>query len=351
MSYSDLETSLDIRPEGPLEDGPERDGLVFPINVHESLAASNGLKQREKRGIILSFWVVGNLILIWFLAGWLRQLIPQYYFLIVVLAELFLQATVGTFLLRFILDEGTMISEMQSKDNSFAKYFGIYHEHLAEEETAYPFDTIEFADGSYGVYIQCLMGYNTNRASANTYTVNGEIQQLINKSGMSHRVVYSNEKFSNSSAAAELRKVVAGVEDPKLFKAYREILQGLLVTANEQSNVMCTTYIIYAKTRIQKEDLRPLVDQILGVVRSEETAYREVVTLSYQDIVEFYRNYYKLDVLDMGLIRVHQAAKKAVSCPVKVLKVYGKSGKVYTTPDFNKTKKQVLQDFGLEQVN
>lgn len=349
MPFEDLNTSLEVRPD---EDGIEEENrLIFPINVHESLSASSGLKQGEKRGIILSFWIVGNLILVWFLAGWLRQILPQYYLLIVVLVELALQATVGTFLLRFILDEGTMISEMQSKDNSFAKYFGIYHEHLAEEEAAYPFDTIEFADGSYGVYIQCLMGYNTNRASINTYNVNREIQQLINKSGMPHRIVYDNEKFSNSAAATELRKVVSGVSDPRLFKAYREIVQGLLTIANEQSNVLCTTYIIYAKTRIQKEDLKPLVEQILGLVSSEETAYREVSTLSYQDIVEFYRNYYKLDVLDMGLIRVHSASRKAVSCPVKVLKVYGKSGKTYTTPDLAKTKKQVLQDFGLEQVN
>ena len=350
MAMTDLEVDLGLQASDDSESGGT-DRLVFPLNVHESLQASGGLKPGEKRGIILSFWFVACALLGWFLAGWLRQLTPHHYFLIVVLVELILQATVGVFILRIVMDESTMIEEMENRDNSFAKYFGIYREHIAAEEAVYPFDIIEFSDGSYGVYIQFLMGYNTNNASAMTYEVNRTIQSLINKSGMSHRVVFSNERFSNSAAAEELRSVVAGVKDPRLFAAYRQIVQGLLKIANEESNVVSATYIIYAKTRIEKEELTKLVDNILSTVASNDTAYREVTTMSYQDIVEFYRNVYKLDVLDMGLIRVHSAAKKTISCPVKVLKVYGRSGKVYTTPDFAKTKKNLLADYGLESVN
>lgn len=344
----DLERDLGIA-SATTEDG--KDKLVFPLNVHESLAASGSLRKGEKTGIVVSFWLLACGLLAWFLAGWLRQVIPGYYGWIVLGIEVALQLTVGVFILRWVLDERTMMSEMDGANNSFAKFFGIYHEIVSQEGSTYPFDVIEFADGSYGVYIQFLLGYNTNQASAATYEVNRVVQSMINKSGMAHKVLYTNEKFANSSAADELRKVVAGVEDPRLFKAYRDIVQGILKTASEESNVLCATYVIYAKTRIQKEELTQLVINILNTVGAEDTAYREVSTLSYDDIVEFYRNYYKLDVLDMGLIRVHAVKRKSISCSLRLLRVYGESGKVYNTQDMKRLRSEILREHGLEQVN
>lgn len=352
MRDVDLERDLGISVSQVDESAADgQDKLVFPLNVHESLAASSGLKKSEKTGIILSFWLLASGLLAWFLGGWLRQVIPAYYGWVVLAVEVVLQLTVGTFILRWALDERTLMSEMDGSNNSFAKFFGIYHEILSEEGSTYPFDVIEFNDGSYAVYIQFLMGYNTNQASAATYDVNKTIQQLINKSGMSHRILYCNERFGNSAAADNLRKVVAGIEDPRLFKAYRDIVQGILKTAEEESNVVCPTYVIFAKTQIQKEELTSLVTNILNTVKAEDTAYREVATLSYEDIVEFYRIYYKLDVLDMGLIRVHAVKKKSISCSLKLLKVYGKSGKSYTTADMKQLQTNILREHGLEQVN
>lgn len=329
----------------------EQDRLVFPINVHDSLAASGSLKRGEKAGIIISFWVVGCIILAWVLASWLRQVLPAYYGWVVLAVEVLLQLTVGVFLLRFVLDENTLVSEMEQQDNSFAKYFSIYHEILAGEDSSYPFDVIEFSDGSYGVYIRFLLGYNTNTTSNNTYEINHTIQMLINKSGMDHKVVYSNEPFTNSVAADNLRNTVNQIKDPNFFKVYREVVQGYLKIASEESNVLCATYVIYAKTRIQKDDLTQLVTNILNTVSSEDSAYREVSTMSYDDIVEFYRSFYKLDVFDMGMVRTHTVQAKKVSCSLKLLRVYGKSGRVYNTADMRKLRERILADYGLEQMN
>ena len=327
------------------------DTLVFPMNVHESLQSAGGLKKSEKTSIIISFWVVACLALAWFLAGWLRQIVPQHYVLVVILVEIALQLTVGNILVRWMFDERALAAELKGGNNLFARYFGIYREHIAGEDSPYPFDFIEFSDGSYGVYIQFLLGYNTTQASRATYAVNKEVQRIINRSGLSHRVIFMNEKFSNSSAAEELRKVVRNIEDPRLFSAYRDIVQGILTAANRESNVLCMTYVLYAKTTIQKEELTKTVNSILGAVKAEDTAYREVTTMSFDDIVEFYRIYYKLDILDMGLIRAHAGKKSMVSCALKLLRVYGKSGKVYNTPEMERLVSNVLEGSGLTQVN
>lgn len=325
--------------------------LIFPINVHDSLASSGSLKKGEKTGIILSFWVAGCAILGWFLASWLRTILPGYYGWIVLGVEVVLQLTVGVLLLRFLLDESTMVSELENKDNSFAKYFQVYHEMLAGDGNNYTFDVMEFSDGSYAVYIRFLFGYNTTGNSQNTYEINKAIQTHISKSGMAHKTIYSTEPFVNSNAAENLRKIVNRIEDPNLFAAYRQVVQGYLNIAATESNVLCTTYIIYAKTRIQKDDLPKLVTQILNTVESEDSAYREVYTMSYHDIVEFYRNYYKLDVFDMGMVRSTAVKAKKIACSVKLLRVYGKSGKTYNTGDMKKFKQRILEEHGLRQAN
>lgn len=326
------------------------DRLVFPINVHESMAASTGLKKGEKNRIMFSFWIVGSLLLAWFLGGWLRNILPNYYLIIVIGIELILQSTVGVILLRMLLDEKMLVSEADNQDNSFARYFGIYHEILSSESN-YPFDLIEFTDGSYGVFIQFRLGHNTNHLSASTYDVNKGIQKLINKSGMPHKIVFSNEDFGNSHAANSMREVVKGIQDPRLFKVYRDIVHGVLNIANEESNLLCMTYIIYAKTRIHKEELTRLVTQILDTVKSSTTAYREVHILSYPEIVEFYRRQYKLDVIDMGMIRVRAVKRKNLVCALKLLRVYGKSGKVYETGEWKKLTSELLKEHGLFPVN
>ena len=325
--------------------------LVFPANVHESIQASGSLKKSEKSGIIISFWVFASALLAWFLAGWLRTLIPDFYFWVVIGIELVLQLTVGLLILRYVLDEGTLLSELSNDNNSFSKYFGIYHEIISQDRSAYPFDVIEFTDGSHAVYIQFLLGYNTNRASTATYEVNRQIQSLLNKSGMYHKILFMNENFANSDAAERLRNSVSTITDPRLFKVYRDIVRGVLDVAENESNVLSATYVIYAKTRMQKEDLPRLVTNILNLVKAEDTAYREVSTLAYEDIVELYRIYYKLDVLDMGLLRVHSAKRKNIALTLKLLRVYGASGKVYNTADMKNLQAAILREHGLEQVN
>lgn len=330
----------------------EQDKLVFPINVHESLQASAGLRKGEKVGIILSFWIFGCAILGWILAGWLRAIAPSFYGWLTLAVEVILQLTVGAYILRYALDERAVFVEMNNQDQSFATYFKIYKEIKAGDGTPYPFDILEFDDGSYGVFIECRLGHTTQRRSVNTYEANKAVIDILNKSGLPRKTFYHNESFKTSQAAQDLRDLLKGIDDPNLFNAYRDIVQNYLRIAEEESNVICVTYLVYAPTRIAKDELLATVNSIFTAFEREETAYRQVSALRYEEIVEFLRQYYRLEVLDMGLIRAHIAEKKnTFNCPVKVLKLYGKSGKIYANEDFKRLSTEILSEGGLESVN
>lgn len=325
--------------------------LIFPINVHESLQASSGLKQGEKLGIMVSFWLFGCAILGWFLASWLRTILPDYYFALVIIIELVLQLTVGVYLLRFALDERSIFAEMNNNVTTFADYFKIYKE-IKAEDSKYPFDILEFDDGSYGVFIECRLGQNTQYRSDNTYAANKAVVEILNKVGLPRKTFYHNESFKSSKAAQDLRDILKGISDPALFSVYRDIVQNYLRVAEEESNVLCVTHLVYASTRAAKDDLLTTLNQLFTALQRDETVYRQVSVLSYDEVVEFLRHYYRLEVLDMGLIRAHIAEKKSdFNCPVKVLKLYGSSGKIYANDEFKKLREEVLSEGGLTSVN
>lgn len=324
--------------------------MIFPLNVHESLKSSGGLKKSEKTGIIVSIWLLVCGVLGWFLMSWLQSILPSYYIMITLLVEVALQLTVGVYLLRFVLDEKAMFQEVEKRDLSFAQYFKIYREIVAEDGSALPFDVIEFNDGSYGVYIQLRLGFNTNVRSNNTYVTNHQFIEAINKAGLCHKTYFHNEQFKSSKAADDLRQILNGIRDPKLFNSYRAVVQNYLELAENESNVLCVTHLIYAQTRIQKDEFVDNMNSLLAILDRLETVYREITVLKYDDIVSFLQDYYKLDVLDMGLVRANIALtkKESVASSVRVLKLYSKSGKIYTNKEFHQLKADILKQDGLE---
>lgn len=326
--------------------------MVFPLNVHESLKSAGGLKKGEKTGIIVSLWLLVCGILGWFLMSWL-QTIMSHYILVTLIAELLFNATVGVYLLRFILDEKAMFQEIEKRDLSFAQYFKIYRELKTGDGSPLPFDVIEFNDGSYGAFIQLRLGFNTNLRSNNTYEANRNFADSLNKAGLPHKTFYHNEQFKTSQAAEDLRQILAGIKDPKLFDSYRSVIQNYLELAENESNVLCVTHLVYAQTRIQKDDFIDTMNALIAILERFETVYREISVLKYDDIVNFLQDYYKLDVLDMGLVRANIALTKKdyQSTSVHVLKLYSKSGKIYTNKEFKQLRTEILKQDGLEGIS
>ncbi len=326
--------------------------MIFPINVHESLKSSGGLKKSEKTGIAVAFWLFICGVLGWFLMSWLQSVVPKYYILITILVEIVLQLTVGVYLLRFALDEKAMFQEVEKRDLSFAQYFKIYREIKSGDGSQLPFDVIEFNDGSWGVFIQLRLGFNTNARSSNTFNTNHKFEETLNKAGLPHKTFYHNELFKSSQSAEDLRQILNGIKDPRLFKAYRSVIQNYLEIADNESNVICVTHLIYAQTRVQKDELVGTINSLMDTLTRFETVYREVTLLKYEEIVAFLQDYYKLDVLDMGMVRanVALAKKEAVATSVHVLKLYSKSGKIYTNKEFKQLRAEIMKQDGLEQA-
>ena len=304
------------------------DGLIFPINVHESLRASGGFKPGEKAGVILSLWVFFNVVLAWVVASFLRTITPQYYGWITFALIVILQLTVGVYILMWITDSSGITVE-SSNDTSFANYFRIYKNSEIILNDSY--SVLEYDDGSYGLFLQCRMGYNTDMKSKATWNANREIASLLLNYGMSYNIVYANEQFKSSKDCEALLNQLTRIEYGKLFEAQRDILQNLLDISEQQSNVQCFTVIIYASTQIQKDSLPSLIKKIETTFVTNDTCYRECKFLSGNEMLEFLQYYYGLEVLDMGMLRAVSSRTRGSSDGIlKVVKLYNENGRVFS---------------------
>lgn len=345
-----VSTTLQANEDMNQELGLTEDSLIFPVNITDSLKATK-MKKSDKNGIILSFWIAGCLIVAWFLLSWLSELIPKYAIWIVFGVELLLNGTIGMVILRIVLDEKALIREA-SQDKTFSQYFGIQREILTGESSKYPFDMIEMVDGSYLIMIGFKLGYNTSRVSDNTYEANIQMQKILNKRGIGHRWVYIREVFSQSEAASNMRNELGNIKDPKLFKYYRDIVSNVLDIADNESNVVAPYLQLYARTQIEKDEIVSLVEQLLGLFKVNETVYREVSVLTFDQMRDFFLNYYALSAIDMGAVRLKNVVKKhGNQHGLRVLKAYGKSGKIFSTDDYENLRDEMLGNSGLKQVS
>lgn len=334
-----------------LEDEQENsEQMIFPLNIHESLNASSGLNQNERNGIIISFWFVGCLLLAWFCAIFFKNIIPNFYIQVTILIILIINLTFGVLLLRFILDDRSIMNEYQNiGNNSFANYFKIYRDSELEIDNKY--GIIEYDDGTYAAILRLRLGYNTDEKASNTWTLNRDAFRIISKAGFIYKIISESESFRESDSCDLMLDKLSHIDDPILFKVQKDIIQEILDIAEKEANVPIMYILIYAHTQILKDDLPQLINRLERHYLSLDSCFRDIKFLNNDEIIEFLRSYYKLEVLDMSLLRVQAVVNDtSIGNSFKVLRLYGSSGKVYSTSSLATLHTDIIKQTEIKKV-
>lgn len=324
--------------------------MIFPLNIHQSLNASAGLQSNEKIGIAIGVWVIFCAFLTWILMSFIRNIIPTHYILVTICIIVILNLTIGVYLLRFLLDERSVLKEYEAKDgDSFASYFRIYRDTQMSIDSKY--GIIEYDDGTQAAILRMRLGYNTNSKSNNTWMFNRDAFRIINDAGMPHREITVTEVFRQSDSSEFMRKQTNAISDPILKDAQKRIFKGIFDIAEKESNVPVMYVMIFATTQIMRDELYSVIKRLEKHYNAEQTCYRDIKFLNNDEILEFLRNYYKLEVMDMSLLRTKVTLNdigKSVSC--EVLRIYGTSGKNYNTDAMNDLIPSIIKNTGIRKV-
>lgn len=327
------------------------DEMIFPLNIHESVSSSKGLKDNEKLTFGITIWVLLCGIISYFLFAFLVQAIPKYAIWIMVGVLIMLNATIGVYLLRYLMDERSIIKEYEANDGvSFVAYFKIYRDTQLTLNDKY--SVIEFQNGTFAVFLRFRMGYNTNILAGNTWMYMRDAIRLIASSGFTCKMITRKEDFKSSDTCAFILNHLQKIEIPQLLNAQRDIIKGLIDEADKSSNVPSTHLIIYAESKIQKDDLLGLIHRLEKHFIVEQTCFRDIKFLDNTEILEFLRLYYELEVLDMSLLRAQAAASGiGYDDSFSVLKLYGESGKIYTTESMSAVTDKIMKDTKIRRIS
>ena len=324
--------------------------MIFPLNIHQSLNASAGLQNGEKITIAITGWVIFCAILAWLLMSFIRNIVPTHYILITISIIIILNLTLGVYLLRFLMDERSVLKEYEAKDgDSFASYFRIYRDTQMSIDSKY--GIIEYDDGTQAAILRMRLGYNTNDKSNNTWMFNRDAFRIINDAGMPHREITTTEVFRDSDSSEFMRRQTNNINDPVLKEAQKRILKGIFDIAEKESNVPVMYIMIFATTQIMRDELYNVIKRLEKHYDVEQTCFRDIKFLNNDEILEFLRNYYKLEVMDMSLLRAKTTINdlsKSVSC--ELLRVYGTSGKNYNTDAMHELLPSIIKNTGIRKV-
>lgn len=325
--------------------------MIFPLNIQTTVKANASLSSNEKIVLGITFWLFLCGIIGWFILSFLIKIIPQYGFFITVLIIILLNATVGVYLLKFLLDEKSVIKEYEASDGaSFSSFFHIYRDTQLTLNNKY--GVIEYSDGTYGVVMRFRLGYNTNTFAGNTWMYMRDAVRIINNLGYSFKMITTSEKFKESDTCSFMLNHLQKIKNIELLQVQKEIIKGLLDNAEKYSNVPVINLIIYAKTQIQKDDLLALINRLERHFIVEQTCFRDIKFLSNDEILEFLRSYYELEILDMSLLRAQKiSADIANNDTLSVLKLYADSGKIFVTDEMKSLNQRIIDKTKIKKVN
>lgn len=333
------------------EERNDSDTMIFPLNVQASVSAKSALSDQEKLTIGITGWLFVCGIIGWLIISFLLQVIPEYAFLIGILILVFLNATVGVYLLRFLLDEKSVIKEYEASDGaSFASFFHIYRDTQLTLDNKY--GIIEYSDGTFATILRFRLGYNTNAFAANTWMYTRDAARIITSAGYTFKNITMTEDFKSSDTCKFMMDRLKNITSPELLRVQKEIIKGLIEEAEKYSNVPEMYMLIYAHTQIQKDELLHLITRLERHFVVEQTCFRDIKFLSNDEIIEFLRRYYELEVLDMSLLRAQKISLDMASTDrFSVLKLYAESGKIYTTEDMQTLNSRIIKNTKIRKVN
>ena len=304
--------------------------MVFPEDVQTMSNNASKLSLGDKTRVI--FWgiILGNAFLLLFLIPLLGTMGVSWWYPVVVLVAV--ETFIGVYVVRiFVFKEDEKIQEYNDRmTDSFLKFYALRNvdadETLKIRGTNVPI--YEYNNGSIKAVFRFRFGANDDARKMNNVRVFQEIYRIAGENNLEIRQYTSKEEFSKSPEAILYRKKISAIKDRQLGKTMVDIFQNLLDTSDQLSNVDVVNIIIRTKYNYQKYTLGEVVDKILNTISNYATSFRSVDVLYKKSLLELYKDFYGLEVIDPGLMKVRHRVEADYNKYVEVYQFIDSNGKV-----------------------
>ena len=298
--------------------------MVFPNDIYKKMQNQSKIAGDNQTQLVITVTVVLNVFgfigLRWLLYTFLDASLG-----VVIIVQVILNLLIGTAVFRYIIfDEDTKRREYNEGENdSFAKYMYLrkdvaYHSE-ARNKTLHVF---EFANGCATCTMEFRFGGNDDAKARASREALNKIMGLALSFGFECRVVDDTEDFKTSQ---EFKRHVAGVnaiEDVRLRNTMMRVTDSILEECYEVCNVDVLYLTLKAASNYQREELESLMRSVLSVLEDSMHAFRSVKFLDVNELLEFYRNFYKIAAIDLAMMRAVEMSKSLDEDFASVVSIY-----------------------------
>ena len=310
--------------------------MIFPHDVNKYVSEQRRVAGENRTQLIIVLFVVGNFaafLLLHYVVVGLLMLSGT----VATVIQVVLLLIVGTIVFRFgIFDENEKRRESEGADSdTFARFMDIRKDNVDTFSVGkQQIHAFEYSNGNVVAIMEFKFGANDAARSKATTILYQSVFHSILSYGFIARLIDSTENFRTSDELARHRARLNKISDPELRKNNFVITNAILDAGEKLCNVDIIYVMIQSRSLNQKDDLEPLVRELNRILENNATAFRHVRYLDTAGMLEFFRDFYKIDAIDLSMMKtiaLSQDLNEDFANVVSVYSVAGRSGRVYRT--------------------
>lgn len=308
--------------------------MIFPSDVNNYIQNQRKIAGENKIQLIITLFVIGNL------AGFF---ILHYVFVnllgfsgsIATAVQVVILIVIGILVFRFaVFDENAKRHESEGyESDSFAKYMNVRKDNdITLEVGGNTVHAFEYSNGNIVCVLELKFGSNDNVKAVATRGLYQSIVHSVLSYGFICRVIDMTEDFKNSAEYSNHIARLNKIADTQLRMCNFAITNAIMSMCNEKSNTDVIYVMLQSRGRNQKEDLDGLLRELNRIFEAQISAFRSIRYLDINGLLEFFRQFYKIEAIDLSMMKTVELSKEIDDDFANVVSIYsltGNSGKIY----------------------
>lgn len=298
--------------------------MIFPVNVFKKTLNTRKLMASDKTTIIVQAFLIVN-VLCYVILHHVFTTILGMSAVWAIITQTALFVVAGVIIFRFfIFHENEKVQEYKnSNSDSFAKFMFVRKEGV-HELTALnrKVSIFEYTNGLAFTVLCFKVGSNDDDIAATTRKLLQKIFKIAGSYGLIIRSFVMPENIESSLEFKRHVNKINHVSDKKLSMHLKQITTCVAQTANEKSHTEVLYLMLNSQSSFQVEEFEGALRAIFALIEGTQSCFREISVLDQQGLLEFFRQFYTVDAIDLALMKAIDVSDDINALYNKIIDVY-----------------------------
>lgn len=328
--------------------------MKFPIDVTNSKETKVSLYKNSKAFLAYGILIAVTIGSMFLTTPYLMMLLGfNFHMSLILHIAFFIFAAIQIFRYMVFDERKKVREEKSSKGYNISRYWKIRKDSAVQIKSKMyerEYTAMEMTNGSMFFVLQIKHGgIKKNSAIKNKDYLNKLINQIM-KEKLMFQMIIMDEPYYRNPFFDRITARVGRYENKKFVRLMLNIYDFIKDIVREQGSVP-TEYIIVRTTQMsQRYILDTIIDNIVTTEKSFQYDFRDVSILDEKEIIEFVRDYFQLEILDLSMLDLRQNFTDNSIGISRVAEITDNLGKVYEINEFPVSLKTKAKQARIEEI-